>query len=358
VTDRNDLVAPETLRKILDSGALAPSGDNLQPWIVEWRGDHLQLSVDRSRDRSLYNFRYRASLIALGAMVENMAIAALEEGLAASIDVPAAPEGELPAAVLTFSPATTKGDPLYAPMARRCTNRKPYRASGIEAHVLQTLQDAVPAGMGADLRFIQDRAKMRLVAEAASLNDRLLYDLRPLHDQFYETIRWTEREAEASRDGLFIRTLELGPMAAGFKAMRSWRLVSVLNRLGWGRFAPGHSFRTFMRSGAFGFLRMDGTSQKAFIDGGRVLERIWLTATSLGLAFQPMAGSLYLRSYLAPGATVVLSVSHREVLVRVTELFGQALPPDDGKAAVMLFRVGYGPQPSARSLRRSIRSPA
>ena len=34
----------------------------------------------------------------------------------------------------------------------------------------------------------------------------------------------------------------------------------------------------------------------------------------------------------------------------------QALPLDGGKAAIMLFRIGYGPSPTATSLRRALES--
>jgi hypothetical protein len=83
------VLSPDVRNAIVEAGTLAPSGDNLQPWIVKWRQDALRVSVDPARDRSLYNYRRRASLIAVGAMVENMVIAAGEHGLAALLCEPA-----------------------------------------------------------------------------------------------------------------------------------------------------------------------------------------------------------------------------------------------------------------------------
>jgi hypothetical protein len=198
-------------------------------------------------------------------------------------------------------------------------------------------------------------AERRLLARAASLNDRLLFELRPLHDRFFESIRWTTAEAMATRDGLYVKTLELGPMSTVFKWFQSWKVVNLLNHVGASIVAPDHSFRTFMRSPAFGFLQMRDTSLESYVRGGQLIQRIWLTATSLGLSFQPMAGMLYLLAYLdrsqQPSA---MTDAHRAILTRADRLFRQVLPLDDSRAPIMLFRVGYGPAPSATSLRRSI----
>jgi nitroreductase len=349
----------ETIRRMLESGAKAPSGDNLQPWTAAVGEDSIHLSVDRSRDKSLYNFEGRASLIALGGMIENLTLAGREYGVRVDTTL-SAPESNAPRLVtarLTLRPAEPCADPLFSAIARRCTNRKPYKTAPLEATATERLRASASRDSGADLRLIEDRHDMRLLARAASLNDRLLFELRPLHDRFFESVRWTEREAEATRDGLYVRTLELGAMAPGFKVMRSWPLVRAMNLVGASRLAPGHSYQTFMRSAAFGFLQMANVSPEAFVEGGRGLERIWLTATSLGLSLQPMAGMLYLVASLRSNEGAPLTRSGRSLVERAEGLFKRVLPLDDRKAAIMLFRVGYGPPPSATSLRRRLETP-
>lgn len=345
-------VMADTWRQIVSSGVLAPSGDNLQPWILESSGESLHVSIDTSRDRSLYNFRYRASLIALGALIENVTIAAPEFGLATNIEYASSSGPSLPSARLTLHASDTPQNPLFLAIDRRCTNRRAYRTVPLSQGTLDRLRQAVSSE--GEIVFIEDARQRRLVARAASLNDRLLFEMRSLHDSFFETIRWTDREAQATRDGLFIRTLELGPLAPGFKTMRSWNLVRVANAFGASLTAPVHSFRTFMRSAAFGFLQMADDSHRAFIEGGRLLQRLWLTATSLGLAFQPMAGMLYLLPYLRAEEGSALKDRQRLLLNRAENLFKGVLPLDDRKAAIMLFRIGYGPPPTARSLRRKL----
>jgi hypothetical protein len=348
-------------RKLLDQllacGAQAPSGDNLQPWIVDVDGDEIRLLVDTSRDQSLYNFEYRASLIALGAMIENITIAGRHLGVAVQTSVARTPNG-LAEARLSLADAQPRYDPLFDSIGRRCTNRKPYQTRALPAATVAALEACAPKGCGGDVRVVQDRQTMRIVAKAASLNDRLLFEVRPLHDTFYQSMRWTEAEAEASRDGLFVKTLELGPIELSFKASRSWAVVRTTNLLGASRLAPFHSLRTFMKSAAFAFVQMDSTRPEACVAGGQLAERTWLTATSLGLGVQPMAGMLCLLPYLRSAGSSGISAGAREVIARADSLFRQALPLGSERLPILLLRMGAAPPPTATSLRRELRESA
>ena len=346
-------VTSETLARIIECGALAPSGDNLQPWQVRFVEAGVEVSVNRARDRSLYNFQYRASLFALGAMIENMVIAARHYGLSAQVTMSSAGD-ELPAATLRFDPADQISEPLFDAIARRCTNRRPYQNRPVSADALARLGDSIPADRRSRLLFIEDRDARRRVARAASLNDRTFLEIRELHDRFYESIRWTEADAERSRDGLFVRTLELGPTALAFRAMKSWLFVQTMAALGGTRLAPMHSYQTFMRSPVFGFLQMAKDTPLDFVEGGRRMQRVWLTATSLGLSLQPMAGMLCLLPYLRSSDTSIVPKGPRALIEKAERLFETVLPLGAGQAPILLFRLGYGPSPSARSLRQAV----
>ena len=347
-------LAREALNRILEAGSLAPSGDNLQPWRVETAGDLVRVSIDPERDRSLYNYRFRPSLIALGACIENMSIAATAVGAAARVELQVDANPDLRSARIGFEPSNGGPDPLVEWIPRRGTNRRPYRRTPVQQDALAALRAVAAAAHGAELRFIQDRAAMRRLAAAASLNDRLLFEVRRLHDGVFQTIRWTPEEAERTRDGLFIRTLELGPAQLSFRMARSWTFVRAMRPFGMSRMAPLHSRQTFVRSGAFGFLQMTSLSPEAFVVGGRILERLWLATASLGLCFQPMAGMLYLLWYLRSPEAAVFTGSQRSLLERAEAVFTPLLGLDDGRAAILLFRIGYGPPPSATSLRRPL----
>ena len=345
-------LSPDALRQLVESGILAPSGDNMQPWVLKWDGSRLLLSIDPMRDRSLYNYRYRASLIALGALIENIVVAAREQRLATNVTL--SPDGELLlSAALEFASTKVEPDPLFASIPRRCTNRKAYQPTPLGPDVLESLRRSIPSDGLSTLDFVEDVGQRRIVARAASLNDRLLFEIGALHDGLFDCVRWTEDEANRTRDGLFVKTLELGATGPGFKAMRSWNLVRVLNKIGASRTAPLHSFQVFMRSATFGFLQMTDDTREARVEGGRRMQRIWLTATSLGISFQPMVGTLYLLQYLGSDAEDLIGPAQRSLLEGAKSLFKQVFRLEESSVPILLFRLGYGPPPSATSLRRS-----
>ena len=84
------------------------------------------------------------------------------------------------------------------------------------------------------------------------------------------------------------------------------------------------------------------------------MQRLWLTATSLGLSVQPMAGMLCLLPYLGADRTEI-PPSSREVISQADTIFRRVLPLSADRTPVMLFRVGSGPAPTAISLRRAVR---
>jgi hypothetical protein len=85
-----------------------------------------------------------------------------------------------------------------------------------------------------------------------------------------------------------------------------------------------------------------------------VVERIWLTATLLKVAFQPITGItfLLLRLWLRGGEG--LDPGHRRLLERVGRQFREALGLAPKEVPVMLFRLGFADPPSARAPRRAL----
>ena len=65
------------IKTVLEYAIMAPSGDNCQPWKFSVEEMHVKLFNDPDRDHSLYNLDQRASLVAHGAFLENLRLAAL-----------------------------------------------------------------------------------------------------------------------------------------------------------------------------------------------------------------------------------------------------------------------------------------
>ncbi len=343
----------ELLMGVIEAGIKAPSGDNCQPWRFRLLQDGIQVINDGPRDTSLYNANNIASYIAHGALIENMRISAATIGRDTVIRL--FPSGGVDGVVacLEFKKSDVKADRLLPQIERRCTNRRAYKKTPLPGNAAEALRGCAGSIGGGEVFLVEGRTEMETAAKAASLNDRLLFENRRLHDFLFEHIRWSKKEAEECGDGLDIRTLGLNALQRmAFRAMRQWQAVRIANLCGFSRIAQSGSYRLCAGSSALGMILMDGTSDNAFVQGGRLLQRVWLTAASLGLAFQPMTGVTFLIQRLRMAGGEGLNEGHRELLRKAEKDLLTVFPMEKGRAVIMLFRVGYAPEP-VRSLRRA-----
>jgi hypothetical protein len=98
----------------------------------------------------------------------------------------------------------------------------------------------------------------------------------------------------------------------------------------------------------------DASRRDAYFRGGVALQRIWLTATKLGLAFQPMTPLVYLFARLEQGQGEGLDEREKTELRELRRRYREALALTDAPIEVMLFRLANAGPPTARSLRRNV----
>ena len=342
----------EDLAALVRAGLLAPSGDNCQPWRFAWAGGRLSVVLDAVRAASLYDVRHTASWMALGALLTNVRLSARARGLETSVEL--FPSDHPPAAArLNFRPGLDAAGPLWEAVPRRCVNRRPYRPGPLPAPFQAELAEAADVpGVRLDLAA-EEPVRGRLAALAAR-NDRILFENRALHDGLYRWLRWSPREAEASGDGIPAASLELGTLeGAGFRLLAAWPLSRALGAARLTAALEVRSRARYRRSAAIGLLSLDGTRPEDFVRGGEALQRLWLTTTHRGLAFQPITGivCLLLRCRLARGEG--LSTPHRAQVETAGRALERLLPGAAGRTPCLLFRVGEAPAPSGRAPRRA-----
>lgn len=350
------MIEKNDLKKIVEAGIQAPSGDNCQPWQVYLDSEGLCIGNLDYKDTSLYNIKNSASYVAIGAMIENMAITAKSLGYDASVKL--FPQGENSSTVadVRFIKGETVLSPLLPSIKKRGVNRKKFKAKQLELHAKEALLKVPSEFRGAELCIISDKEKMKHLARIFSLNDRILFENRNLHDFLFNHLRWSREDAETSRDGMSIESLELGFLQSKiFKFLSSWNLVRFLNLLGFSRLAPVQSYKLCTGSSALCVLLMQGLNSASFVEGGRVLQRIWLTAASLGLSLHPMTGITFLIQRLQMGEDKELSNSHRKYLISSYQRLKEILPVEH-KSIIMSFRLGYADAPSDKSLRLPLTS--
>lgn len=336
------------IEEILRMAVTAPSGDNSQPWWFHVEDDILDVHLYPARDNRILNFELSGSYIAMGALIENIVIAASSKSLSSVISL--FPDQKAPELVarISFASENVKADTLVAVMGERTTNRKPYEKKPIPADVLREL-----SSLGKQVRIIENRPKIDDIANASSIMERVALETEAIHKLFFESITWSEEEERAKGMGLPIKTTELPPpIQLLFRAIRHWRVTKVLNHVGLSFLAAKANAQTYRSSAAVGIILAERFDKYSYIDAGRIFQRTWLTATKYGLAFQPVTGLLFLAQRVNAGKTEVFDPKHIPMIRTAYKTVLDAFAVETGVPA-MLFRIGYADAPSARTTRKA-----
>lgn len=332
---------------ILRAGVQAPSGDNVQPWIMGGEDTVINLSLDHQVDSSFFNVRQSASLLSCGAAIENMEIAARSCGMNPITNFLPSPDSQWAMAQMELVPTDKVYEHhLHDAIWLRATNRKKYSKKSVSDGVWESVASALSDIGNVGLRWINTVDELKIFSEAVRYADRLRVENRSLHEHLVKMIRYTQTDAEKTKDGLPLRNLEAGRAGELFlKATRDWSVMSVANKLGIGKAVTSHAAESVIRSGGIGYIHTSTFDQQTFLDAGRAFQRIWLIFSHLGIQFQPMAApSLFRLRLLLEGRESFgndfhASLLDNEVWPRIDKLF----PGFVEDVPVMFFRVGFAP---------------
>ncbi|HUY91120.1 MAG TPA: hypothetical protein VMV10_20445 [Pirellulales bacterium] len=352
----SDLLVVELVR----AATLAPSPDNNQPWRFEFREGRLLVFADASRGLPS-DTDGMFCLLALGAAVENICLAARAMGYAPTVKclVEKPPLGAAaacpPVAEVTFQPSDAERDPLVDQLTLRCTCRRPFDVRAIGPEKLARLSAAAAEAGDVRVDWLLRREELDSVAQLVAAGDRIRFEYQPFHAELYRQLRFRRAEAEQTRDGLDLRTLELPPGGGlMLHLLRSWTFLSALNRLGFSRLLTLSAAKLVRCSGAIGALSVpecEGAAAMAhYLAAGRAFQRLWLTTHSEGLALHPL-GSLPI--FMRPSAQRAALPRHRRLAEKITREFAALVPETSQRVTTILFRIGHAKPPDVRSLRRS-----
>ncbi len=349
----------EQVRALVRLATLAPSGGNCQPWRFSWDGTRLRLAHDVERSRSFLDYRDLASWLAFGAAAENVALAAAGMGLDVAVELEPAPRDPAVVCDLRFAArragASAFDAALAAAIPERVTNRRLSARAPLAPEAREALLRAAAGVPGAALHLAEDADRLAEVGELLGRGDRLRFLSRTMHREMMSELRWTADEVRRTRDGLDVGTLELtGADLAGLRVMSSWPAMDLVGRLGGGRALEKPARKAMAAASAIGLVSVPGRTRASYFAGGRAMQRVWLQATALGLAFQPMAPITYLFARLELGDGDGLSPAEVAALRELRGRFAAVLPDAAGRGEPMLFRLAHAPPPTARALRRHV----
>ena len=345
------MIPRDVIDKILDAGVQAPSGDNSQPWQFAIENDSILVFNIPGLDNPIFNFRQRGSYVAQGAVIENMVVAAGHFGYSAHVEIfPDFARPEL-TAVVTLAPSVPKEDLLYAAIYERSTNRKKYADTQLTDEQRTAILDTIEEITGVQLFLTENAQQKQILGRAVSMNEVVMLENHELHDYFFGDVRWSEKEEKEKKSGLYVKTMELAPpQKLIFKLLSSWPVAQVLNALGIARFIAKENAKSYSSGAAIGVIVVSNKDQN-FVLTGRAMQRVWLKVTTMGLSMHLITGILYLMQGIAAGKK---DLSEQHIAV-VKNAYADILStfPIEGEVVSMLFRIGHGGSPSARSSKKA-----
>jgi molybdopterin/thiamine biosynthesis adenylyltransferase len=354
---RGSTPTEDELRELVGFATLAPSGGNTQPWRFVFRDNELECYVDPERAGTLLDFEGRASELAIGAALENLCLAARAAGFEPDVALPPAASPSDPCFRVGFRSGAQLSDEdaaLAAALGLRVTNRKlgPRQPlTGDESRALLATARAAHA----ELVLLEEPEQLDRAASLIGRGERLRLLNPRMHREMMGEVRWTARAVDETRDGLDLRTLEFTPTdVAGMRLVSVYPLMELVGKLGAGQGLERPTRKAVAAAAAVGLVSVSNAGRTSYFAGGRALERVWLRATALGLAFQPMTPLLYLFPRLLEGGGAELDQREQAELGELHREFEALFGPRGSRVDVMLFRLARVGPPTARSLRRRV----
>lgn len=349
-------VADDAIRCILESAIQAPSADNHHR--IRFAVDDDCIRVFAAEGQVLHPEGYQRllALLSLGAVAENLRIAASRFG--AAVETLLLPDPERPDLLLNCRLQDGGAvDALWQRIPERHTCRAlRFRGPSMSEVQRAELAAAVDRYPGCTLTWFdrrEQREQRPRVLRLMRLAETERFRNPLLHTELFSAVRFDVGWHGDCAEGLPPGSLAVEPPLRPFFALlRHWPVARLTNRFGMHRLLGVRSCDLPCRLAPhLGVLAVDKADHQSLLDAGSAFQRLWLTATAHGRVLQPLPASAL---YAAAGAEAEgIPASLQQTLAGGwRELIGAAKP-------VMAFRLGFaasslivtGRQPLAHYLR-------
>jgi hypothetical protein len=345
------------LLKILDLARWAPSGDNTQPWQFEIvSSNHIAVKGFDTRDHVIYDFDGHASHMAHGALLETLRIAATGFGFEATWSIRQGTPDTAPIYdVLLHNCAKFSIDPLFHFIEKRVVQRRVMRTTPLSPGQRQALGTAV--GAAYKVQFFESLAERVRVAGLLWDNAYIRLTCPEAFEVHSEIIEWGSR---FSKDRIPEEAVGVDPLTGRLMqwVMQRWSRVAFFNRYLLGTVPPRIQLDFLPALGCAAHLLLSPreplVEMTDYVRAGVALQRLWLTASSLGLHLQPEMTPVIFRWYARAGKVFSKSPEISRRTLFLAERFERLAGAREESPMVFLCRLGNSVVPRSRSLRKDL----
>jgi len=289
------------------------------------------------------------SLLSLGAVAENLSLAAGRFQMKADPEWPIESTRDNLAFYVRWQPGEAPSDPLSEAITKRHTNRRLiFRGPRLSREDLVRLRQIAADRPGCSLIWLDDTPRRRQTLRLMRLAEAERFHNPLLHKDLFSAIRFDVGWQQSCDEGLPPGALGIErPLRLPFALLRHWSIMHLVNMVGGYHLLGWRAASLPCRiSPHVGLISAADLSDQAVFNAGRGFERVWLLATLLGLALQPMPAAAL---YALDGAC------KEGIPARVQSRLRQGwqtLLRD--QTPLMLFRIGYASPPAIYTIRKPL----
>jgi Nitroreductase family len=267
--DRGDAAAVQ--RELVRYATLAPSSHNTQCWKFRIEARAITIEPDLTRRCPAVDPDDHHLFVSLGCAAENLAQAALAQGLKAE----AAFDGGRDALRMALEPTAAAASLLFQAIPQRQSTRAEYDGQPLSAEDLRLLEQAASVP-GVQLILLTDRTMMDKVLEFVVQGNTAQMNDKAFIDELKAWIRFNGSDAVRTGDGLY-------GASSGNPTLPSW-LGPLMFDFVFKPKSENDKYARHVRSSAGIAVFVGPSNDKAgWIDAGRAYERFALQATALGV---------------------------------------------------------------------------
>lgn len=354
------LISDLELDQLIDAAVAAPSAGNNQPWKWVFSKGVLFLFHDKYRSWSWGDYYEMGSHMGLGGAIENVHLQAAALNLQDEVTLfPLGEESGL-AATIRFTSATeaaaAEAIVLAEHLFSRHTNRKIGLRQDIDKEFYQKIENLVAQEEDIHLYYTEKEADLEVLSEIIAECDkvRLLNEMG--HEEFYHELRWSREEAERTRDGVEVASVDITQSEiAGFKVAGDWKAVELLSKWDKGNAFKKLSTKAVKSASALLTFAIDDFNHTQLINAGRVVQRVWILANQQGVSIHPMLSPAFFFNRLIHGQGQAIPEKVAGNLHQLREQFLEIFPLDQGnqdRKEVFIMKVAIAETVGKPSLRK------
>jgi nitroreductase len=259
------------LKELVRYATLAANSHNTQPWRFTIEEHRISIASDASRRCPVVDPDDHHLFASLGCAAENLVHAAAAAGLRAT------PTFAANAITAQLEPAPPARSALLEAIPRRQCTRAAYDGRQVATEILRLLEQAVTAD-GVSVLVITDRAKINNVIDYVVEGNSAQMRDKAFMDELKAWLRFNERDAVATMDGLFAGS-------SGNPSLPAW-LARMLLPFVFTERGENDKYRAHIQSSAgIAVFASERNDRPHWVAAGRACQRFALQATALGLRY-------------------------------------------------------------------------